>query len=87
MQQREPETLGNAYRNCLKLAAEAGCKSVSFPSISTGAYGYPVSQASKVALSAIEEFLQSNTSLEEVRFVLFDEITFQAYRDALEAIN
>jgi O-acetyl-ADP-ribose deacetylase (regulator of RNase III) len=83
----EPEVLGNAYRNSLQLAAGAGCKTVAFPSISTGAYGYPVEKAGKVALAAIEEFLQSNSSLEEVRFVLFDETTFQAYRDALDAIE
>ena len=83
----EPEVLGNAYRNSLQLAAGAGCKTVAFPSISTGAYGYPVNQAGKVALSAVEEFLQSNTLLEEVRFVLFDEITFQAYRDALDTMK
>src|SRR5262249_33428932 len=78
----EPEVLRNAYRNSLQLAAKAGCKTVAFPSISTGAYGYPVDQAGKVALSTVEEFLKSNTTLEEVRFVLFDEITYQAYREA-----
>lgn len=83
----EPEVLGNAYRNSLQLAAGAGCKTVAFPSISTGAYGYPVDQAGKVALSTVEEFLKSNTTLEEVRFVLFDEITYQAYRDALDSIT
>lgn len=83
----EAETLAKAYRNSLRLAVEAKCKSVAFPSISTGAYGYPVDKAADVALGAVREFLEENTTLEEVRFVLFDEHTFQAYRKVLDEMK
>ncbi len=83
----EPELLASAYKESLKIAAENNLNSVSFPSISTGAYGYPVSQASEVALDAVFTFLsQSTTSLREVVFVLFDSRTFGAYSSALREI-
>lgn len=82
----EPETLASAYRESLKLAVENGLKSVSFPSISTGVYGYPVDRAAKVAIKTTSEFLQQDVNLEEVDFVLFDSRTFDAYRQALEEI-
>jgi len=80
----EPELLANAYRNSLKLAAEKGLKSVSFPSISTGAYGYPVHEAAHIALKTTIEFLKQDTRIEQVRFVLFDSATYSAYQAALE---
>lgn len=83
----EPETLSNAYRNCLQKAVEAGAKTVAFPSISTGAYGYPVQQAAEVALAAVAEFCRSNDSLSEIRFVLFDDKTLAAYQQALGRIT
>lgn len=82
----EPETLTSAYRESLKLAVENGLKSVSFPSISTGIYGYPVDKGAKVAIETTKEFLQQDENLEEVDFVLFDSRTFDAYRQALEEI-
>ena len=75
----EPETLASAYRECLKLAVGSGLKSISFPSISTGAYGYPPEQAARTALATVIDFLKENTSLEEVHFVLFDSRTLDAY--------
>jgi O-acetyl-ADP-ribose deacetylase (regulator of RNase III) len=60
-----------------------GLKSLSFPSISTGVYSYPVEEAAHVALSTVIEFLQQDTSLEEVVFVLFDSRTLGAYEQAL----
>ncbi|MFP3976075.1 MAG: O-acetyl-ADP-ribose deacetylase [Dehalococcoidia bacterium] len=83
---REPETLTSAYRESLKLAVKNGLKSVSFPSISTGVYGYPVDKGAKVAIKTTSEFLQQDDSLEEINFVLFDSRTFDAYRQALEEI-
>ncbi len=81
----EPEWLASAYQESLKLAAENNIKSVSFPSISTGAYGYPVAQAAKVALGAVIAFLRhSATSVREVVFVLFDAQTFSTYSSALK---
>lgn len=83
----EPELLANAYRESLKVAAENNLNSVSFPSISTGIYGYPVDQAAKVALNAVITFLsQGDTPLREVVFVLFDSRTLGAYSSALREI-
>ena len=84
----EPELLASAYQESLKLAAENNLNSISFPSISTGAYGYPVNQASKLAINAAITFLShSTTSLREVVFVLFDSQTFGAYSSALRDIG
>ena len=83
----EPELLASAYRESLKVAAENNLSSVSFPSISTGVYGYPVDQAARVALNAAITFLsESDTSLREVVFVLFDSRTLRAYSSALREI-
>ena len=80
----EPELLASAYQQSLKIAAEKNINSVSFPSISTGAYGYPVGQASEVALDAAITFLSQRTaSLREVVFVLFDSRTLGVYSSAL----
>jgi len=78
----EAELLASAYRESLKLAAEHGLRSVSFPSISTGVYGYPVDEAAEVALGAVVAFLQGATSIEEVDFVLFDGRTYASYQRA-----
>jgi len=80
----EPELLASAYCESLKLAAERNLRSVSFPSISTGAYGYPVDEAARVALGAVISFLKEKaTSLKEVTFVLFDSGTLASYASAL----
>ena len=83
----EAALLESAYRESLKLAAEHNLTSISFPSISTGAYGYPVAEASKVAIKAAVSFLREQvTSLKEVVFVLFDSRTHEAYSSALEEV-
>jgi O-acetyl-ADP-ribose deacetylase (regulator of RNase III) len=83
----EEELLASAYRESLRLAEEHNLSSVSFPSISTGAYGYPMEQASKVALKTVADFLRKgSTSLKEVVFVLFDSRTFEAYSTALSDV-
>jgi len=83
----EKALLASCYRNSLRLAAEKGLSSVAFPSIATGIYGYPVKEAAKVALGAVAEFLKGEERAPRlVRFVLFDEKTFGAYREALEAL-
>jgi O-acetyl-ADP-ribose deacetylase (regulator of RNase III) len=85
--QNEAQLLASAYRESLKLAAEHGLKSVSFPSISTGAYRYPVDQAAKVALKTVVSFLgEKATSIKEVAFVLFDSRTYQEYSTALDEV-
>jgi O-acetyl-ADP-ribose deacetylase (regulator of RNase III) len=82
--QREPGLLASAYRESLKLAAENNLKSIAFPSISTGVYGYPVNEAARVAIGTVIAFLiQGTTSIKEVVFVLFDARTFTAYALAL----
>lgn len=85
----EPELLASAYQESLKVAAENNLNSISFPSISTGAYGYPVSKASKLAIDAVITFFlsHSTTSLKEAVFVLFDSQTFGAYSSALREIG
>jgi len=83
----EATLLESAYRESLKLAVEHNLTSISFPSISTGAYGYPVTEASKVAIKAVVSFLREQvTSLKEVIFVLFDSRTYEAYSSALEEV-
>ncbi len=83
----EPELLASAYQESLKLAIEDQLCSISFPSISTGAYGYPVARASRVAIGAVIASLrQSVTSVREVVFVLFDSQTFGVYSSALKEI-
>jgi O-acetyl-ADP-ribose deacetylase (regulator of RNase III) len=80
--QDEAALLASAYRESLKLAAANKLKNVSFPSISTGAYGYPVKEAAKIALKESADFLNKSSSVKEVVFVLFDERTFEAYANA-----
>jgi O-acetyl-ADP-ribose deacetylase (regulator of RNase III) len=82
-QRGEAQTLANAYRNSLALAAQHGIKSVAFPSISTGAYGYPIAQAASVALRTVMEYLQAHPEVELVRFVLFGQAAYDAYQKAL----
>ena len=79
----EAETLASAHRESLKLAAERGLKSVSFPAISTGAYGYPMESAARIALETARDFAEQNSSLKEVAFVLFDDYSYQVYADTL----
>jgi len=81
----EAELLRSAYYECLKLATENKLASISFPSISTGAYGYPVDEAAEIAVGTVVSFLKEQaTSLEEVVFVLFDSRTWQSYCSALQ---
>jgi O-acetyl-ADP-ribose deacetylase (regulator of RNase III) len=78
----EPELLANAYRNSLVLAREKGIRTISFPSISTGAYRYPLDEAAKIAVTSVIDFLKNN-GIDEVYFVLFDDSTYLAYAAAL----
>ena len=78
----EDALLRSCYLNCLKLASENGCKSVAFPSISTGVYHFPLERAAKIAVTAIREYLAAHEEIEEVRMVCFDARTQQAYEAA-----
>jgi O-acetyl-ADP-ribose deacetylase (regulator of RNase III) len=82
----EAELLRSAYHECLKLSNARELASVSFPSISTGAYGYPVDQAARIAVSTVVSFLKEQaTSLKAVVFVLFDSRAYQSYDSAMQA--
>jgi len=79
--QHEVELLSSAYLSSLRLATENGIKSIAFPNISTGIFGFPKEQASKIAVSTVVEFFNSNkTSVESVIFVCFDRENFEIYK-------
>jgi O-acetyl-ADP-ribose deacetylase (regulator of RNase III) len=78
----EPETLASCYRESIRLADELGLSSLAFPSISTGAFGYPVREAAVVAMAAVREALGGASSVRLARFVLFDRATLLAYQEA-----
>ena len=85
--QGEPELLASCYRNALRIASEQGLRTIAFPSISTGIYGYPVSLAATKALATVASFLSSEPkSPFRVRFVLFDALTFATYAGALDEL-
>ncbi|MEM2995598.1 MAG: O-acetyl-ADP-ribose deacetylase [Candidatus Bathyarchaeia archaeon] len=84
--QGEPQLLAEAYRNSLKLAVSKGLKTIAFPSISTGAYGYPIEKASPIAISTVKEFLEREDKLEKVVFVLFSKRDFEIYRKTAEEL-
>jgi O-acetyl-ADP-ribose deacetylase len=75
----EDRLLAECYRNCLKLAVESKIQSIAFPSISTGAYGFPVDRASHIAIEEIKNHLLQNPIPEKVLIVCFDNQTYQAY--------
>ena len=83
----EAETLASCHRECIRLADEHEIKSLAFPAISTGAYGYPVEEAAQVAVSAVAKALHSATNVKLVRFVLFDTATLDAYVAAAKSLR
>jgi O-acetyl-ADP-ribose deacetylase (regulator of RNase III) len=82
--QGEPDLLARAYRSSLRVAEEHTLKTIAFPSLSTGAYGYPIREAATIALSTILSHLKGPTGLEHVIFVLFGMSAFEAYTQTLE---
>lgn len=81
----EAELLASAYRNSLKIANEKGIKSISFPSISTGAYGYPINEAARIALQTVIDFIKTHKTPALVRFVIFSDRDMKVYEEALKA--
>lgn len=79
----EPELLASCYRNCLRLAEENGCRTVAFPSISTGVYRFPLDRAAAIAVEEILAFLEQSKVVHEVVMVCFDDTTKAAYDAAL----
>ena len=84
--ERAPELLASAYHRSLEVASENNVRSVSFPSISTGAYGYPIDEAAPLALRTVINYLESHADIELVRFVLFGRRAYQVYERALQEI-
>ena len=82
----EAELLADAYRNSLDLAVSKRLRTVAFPSISTGAYGYPILEASRVALRTVKMFLENKGGLDRVVFVLFSERDLKTYLAALNEV-
>jgi O-acetyl-ADP-ribose deacetylase (regulator of RNase III) len=81
----ESELLRSAYRTCLELAVKHDCRSIAFPSISTGIYGYPIQQAAPLAIHTVIEFLHENpVPIPLIRFCLFSDADLEVYERALE---
>ena len=85
-QRDEEQLLARCYRNSLALAEKHVLRTIAFPSISTGAYGFPIEKASRIALTEIQEFLDGNTSVEKVFVVCFGKQDHQVYLDAAREI-
>jgi O-acetyl-ADP-ribose deacetylase len=79
----EPETLANCYQSSLQLAVENGLKTIAFPAISCGAYGYPIPEAAQIALKTTRDFLTIQSRIDKVIFVLCGEDIYDAYRQLL----
>ncbi|NPE27521.1 O-acetyl-ADP-ribose deacetylase [Methanococcoides sp. SA1] len=82
----EDNKLAKCYRNSLKVAVKNGVRTIAFPSISTGAYGFPVEKAATIAMREITAFLEKNESIEKVLMVCFNEEAFRSYSNALEDV-
>ena len=80
---KEEELLASCYENCFRLAKEHGIRTIAFPSISTGAYRFPVEQACRIAVSEAGKFLKNDSTVEKVIFVCFDQHTLNCYSESL----
>jgi len=80
---REPELLASAYQSSLELASQKGIKTIAFPSISTGAYGFPTEAAAHIALRTVRRYLEGHPEIEHVRFVLLGSLSYEIYDRAL----
>ena len=83
----EPRLLENAYSNCLKVASANGIRNIAFPSISTGAYRYPLEDAAAIALQTSILYLKEHEEIELIRFVLFGDDAFETYRKTVRALT
>jgi O-acetyl-ADP-ribose deacetylase (regulator of RNase III) len=84
---KDPKLLSNAYQKSLELCSQNKISSIAFPSISTGIYGYPVEQASRIALRTVMDYLKDHPEIKLVRFVLFDSNTYRIYEGALKELT
>jgi len=78
--------LRNCYLNSLRIASEKGLKTIAFPSISTGAYGYPIREASSIAVSTVLEYLKNDNSFDEIIFVCFNNADYEIYSELLSQL-
>jgi O-acetyl-ADP-ribose deacetylase (regulator of RNase III) len=83
---RDAELLASAYRKSLELCTQHKISSIAFPSISTGIYGYPVEEASRIALKTVRDYLKNHPEIKLVRFVLYDSGTYRSYEEALKEL-
>jgi O-acetyl-ADP-ribose deacetylase (regulator of RNase III) len=83
----DPEMLASCYRNSLRLAVENGLRTIAFPAISCGVYGYPLEEASRIAIDTVHEFLQKDRSLEKVVFAVFSADLYRIYHDYLQSLE
>ena len=84
--EEDPKLLADSYRNSLFLAKDKGIKSISFPALSTGAFGYPLKVAAKIAFETVIDFLSKYHEIELVRFVLYGKSSFEIHKKVLEDI-
>ncbi len=83
---QEDRVLSSAYRESLLMADDMAVKTVVFPSISTGAFGYPLAEAAEIALSTVKHYLEQQSYLERVGFILFTRDTLEAYQRVLQTL-
>jgi len=83
----EPELLASAYRRSMEIAEQNGIKTIAFPSISTGAYRFPIEKAARIALSTVADFLKEHHEVKEVTFVLFSAGDLEVYEQALSELD
>ncbi len=81
---REEDLLARCYNSCLNLAVKNDCKSIAFPAISCGVYGFPIPKAAEIAIHEVSQFLKKNNTLEKVYFICFDQSVYQFYQKALK---
>jgi O-acetyl-ADP-ribose deacetylase (regulator of RNase III) len=82
----EDELLSNCYQSSLKLAVKSRIKTIAFPGISTGVYGFPLERAAKIAITTVKDFLGKDKSIQQVIFVCFDENTYKTYKYIITSI-
>ena len=80
----EPELLASCYEKSLKLASENQLKTIAFPNISTGVYGFPKEKAAEIAIETVKDFLASDDMIEQVTFTVFDEENYTIYQKKLD---
>jgi O-acetyl-ADP-ribose deacetylase (regulator of RNase III) len=84
---REAELLASCYKNSLKLAEQVGVKSIAFPSISTGAYKFPIASASKIAVQTVRDYLKTANTIKRVVFVCYSRSDYETYQKSIQSVK